>query len=108
MSYYILFFYLLAAISAALPIPLIKKYTQGNPRHTWLVLALFSYIILIYSYIIILQDKNITIVYPIVKVISILVVLLFVIFAFGNKISWEVGVGILFGLLSIYLLSKNV
>lgn len=108
MSTYILFFYLLAAIAAALPIPLIKKYTEGNPKHIWLILALVSYMILIYSYIIILQDKNITVVYPIVKVISILVVLLFGIFVFGNKISGEIGLGVLFGIISIYLLSKNV
>lgn len=108
MSYYILFFYILAAISAALPIPLIKKYTEGNPKHTWLVLALISYIVLIYSYIIILRDNNITVVYPLVKVISILTVLLFGIFMFHDKISGEISLGILFGLMSIYLLSKNM
>lgn len=108
MSSQILFFYLLAAISAALPIPLIKKYTQGNPKHTWIILAFLCYAVLIYSYIIILQDKNITVVYPIVKVISILIVLLFGIFMFGNGITFEIGLGILFGIISIYLLSKNV
>jgi multidrug transporter EmrE-like cation transporter len=107
MNLNILIHYLVAAISASLPIPFIKKYTL-HKNIKWLFFALVSYCVLIHAYIIILNDTNITIVYPIVKVISILLVISFGIFMFENKVTYDIILGIVLAILSIYLLSKKI
>ena len=96
--------YLIAASAAAIPIPLIKKYTLTDEK-IWLIFSAISYIILIYSYSIVLRDENISIIYPFLKVLSVLIVVSVGILAFNEKINLLNSIGIILGILSIYILS---
>jgi len=105
-TYNILWFFI-AAITAAIPIPLIKKYTETKDVK-WIIASVFSYSTLIYAYSIILENKNITIVYPLLKVLSVLIVIGVGFLAFRNKIDFQSIIGILLGVASIYILSRKL
>lgn len=99
--------FLIAAIAAAIPIPFIKEYTETK-NSLWIFLSAVSYSILILAYSIILSQKDITIIYPLLKVLSVLIVILTGILYFKNTIDIETGIGVLFGIISIYVLSRKV
>ncbi len=107
MDFYTIFWFLLAAISAALPIPFIKEYTM-NDSINWIIYSITSYLILILSYSKILRNKNITIIYPLLKVLSVLIVITTGLVVFGNKMNIVSGIGIIFGIISLYLLSSQL
>lgn len=107
MKLYILLWFLISAISAAIPIPLIKKYTETK-NIIWIFLSILSYFVLILSYSVILDDNNITILYPLLKVLSIFIVIFSGIIFFNNKLDMKSLIGILFGIISIYLLSSKI
>jgi multidrug transporter EmrE-like cation transporter len=107
MKIYNILWFFVAAIAAAIPIPLIKKYTETKDVK-WIAASLFSYLILVYAYSIILENKNITIVYPLLKVLSVLIVIAVGFLAFRNKIDIQTIVGILLGIASIYILSRKL
>jgi multidrug transporter EmrE-like cation transporter len=107
MKAYNIFWFFIAAIAAAAPIPIIKKYTEDHDMK-WIGASAVSYLILIYAYTVILDDKNITIVYPILKVLSVLIVIGVGVLAFSNKIDTQSIIGILLGIASIYILSGKI
>jgi multidrug transporter EmrE-like cation transporter len=98
--------YLVAAACSAAPVVLVKKYTESNNSNL-LLLSLLSQCVLIYSYSVILHDKNITVIYPLIKILAILIVALCGFLLFGNKFSVKWILGICFGFLSIYLLTNK-
>jgi multidrug transporter EmrE-like cation transporter len=55
-----------------------------------------------------LKNKNIVIVYPILKVLSVLIVIIAGILLFRATIDIQTIIGIVLGVISIYLLSKKV
>ena len=102
-----LFFWIfLAAISASIPISLLKRYTETNNKW-FIVFSLLSYSLLIYAYTIILLNHNITIIYPIVKIVSILIVVISGLLFFHDSLNIKTGFGLLLGFLSLYLLSTK-
>jgi multidrug transporter EmrE-like cation transporter len=104
---YTVFWVLVAATASAVPVSLIKHYTQTQKIH-WLTLSLICYLILMYSLIQLLKDANIAIIYPILKFLSILMVVAFGIIFFKHKLTNYTALGIVFGLTSIALLAvKN-
>ena len=107
MNYYNIVWFFIAAISAAVPIPFIKIYTETK-NFMWIILSMFSYLILILSYSIILTDKNISIIYPILKVLSVIIVVIAGIFIFKNSLDMKTIIGILLGIVSIYILSNKI
>lgn len=72
------------------------------------VFSILSYLILVLSYSIILKEKNITIVYPILKVLSVFIVVFAGLVFFNNQYDSITIIGILFGMVSIYLLSSKM
>jgi multidrug transporter EmrE-like cation transporter len=104
---FLLFWFFVAAVAAALPIPLIKTYTE-DANLVWIFLSFLSYSVLIYAYSIILHDKNITIVYPVLKVLSVLIVVFAGFLLFSNQMDWKTIVGIVLGISSIYILSSKI
>lgn len=100
-----MWWYSVCAIASAIPIPFIKKYTKTN-HNMWIILAIMSYILLIYSYMQILQDHNISILYPTLKIVSIIIVILIGIIFFNDNLDIRSIFGLLFGITSIYMLSK--
>jgi len=107
MNTYNIFWFIIAAVAAAVPIPFIKNYTESQ-NVKWILASVISYLILIYAYSIILADKNITIVYPILKVLSVLIVIGVGFLAFRNNIDITSATGIILGIASIYILSGKI
>lgn len=107
MDFYLIIWIIIGALAAALPVILVKKYTE-NKDFTYIVLSLMSFSLLIYVYSIVLNNRSIIIIYPIIKIISILFVVFFGYFFFKNKIDAKISLGVLFGIASIYLLSTKI
>jgi multidrug transporter EmrE-like cation transporter len=100
-SYY---WYIIAAFGSALPIPIIKKYNQtGNIK--WLLLAAFIYLILIVAYANAIKNDNISVVYPIIQSMSIIIVVLAGFIFFHETLKTREIFGIIFGIIAIYLLT---
>ena len=100
-------FYLLAAIAAAIPLPLIKQYTLTKD-FIWIILSIISYLILVYTYVKILENDNMSVVYPILKIVSILIVVFSGVIIFGDKLDQRSIIGILLGIIAIYMLSSKL
>ena len=99
------FWIILAAITASLQVIFIKKYLQTNDWY-WIGLSLLTSIILLVTYIKIFNGNNISIIYPIIKILSIIIVIITSEIFFNEKITIKVICGIIFGIISIYLLSS--
>jgi len=99
--------FFVAAIAAAAPIPLIKEYTESGD-YLYVIASLASYILLVIAYIIILDDKDITILYPMLKVLSVLIVVVAGMIVFQNKITVKSAIGIFLAIVSLWLLSSQV
>ena len=69
-------------------------------------MAIFLYIILTFSYFIILHNQRVIIANSIVKILAVLFVAFYGFIILNEKINLKLGLGILFGILSIYLLSN--
>jgi multidrug transporter EmrE-like cation transporter len=106
MKLYFIIWYLIAAFTSALQIIFIKKYTDTKSLF-WVILSILSACIMLLSYVILVVNNNITIIYPIIKVLSIVFVSIIGFFAFNNKIDTKSFIGILFGIVSIFLLSHK-
>ena len=96
---------ILAAISASLGVIFIKKYLQTKDW-TWIALAVFTSLLLTFTYVKTLGGQNISVIYPIIKILSIIIVIITGEIFFKNKITMKVIGGIVFGIISIYLLSS--
>ena len=97
------FWIILAAITASLQVIFIKKYLQTNDWF-WLDLSLLTSVFLLVTYIKIFNGNNISIIYPIIKILSIIIVIITGDVFFKNKITIKSIVGIILGIISIYLL----
>ena len=67
---------------------------------------MISYTILVYAYIKLLNKKNISWIYPIIKIFSVLIVVGFGFFTFGEILTLNKYIGILLGCISLYILSN--
>jgi len=97
--------YLVAAVAAAAPIPLLKEWTRDG-WVGWIALSAVSYATLIWAYTVVLRDSDISVVYPFLKVLSVLVVVGAGLAVFSDRLTIRTGVGITLGAASIYLLSS--
>ena len=97
------FWIILAAITASLQVIFIKKYLQTNDWF-WLDLSLLTSVFLLVTYIKIFNGNNISIIYPIIKILSIIIVIITGDVFFKNKITMRIIVGIILSIISIYLL----
>jgi multidrug transporter EmrE-like cation transporter len=102
---FLFFWIFIASIFASSAVICLQMYTKEK-NNMWLVLSLLSYCMLMYSYINLFLNFNIVIVYPFVKIISILLVVLSSLLFFNSQLNIKIGFGILFGLISVYLLSE--
>ena len=94
--------YIIAATLVALvPLPLIKSYISSGGNHK-IIAALLCYALLAYCYIKIFSVTSVSKSYTIIQVLQVLVVVLFGYLYYAEEVNWW---GILFGVLSIYLLS---
>jgi len=95
---------LLAAFASTLPASFIKQYTK-KPNNIWIFLSILSYLILIFTYIYLFKNKEISTIYPIIKICSIIMVICFGVLYLGETFTTTNFIGIILGITSIYLLS---
>jgi multidrug transporter EmrE-like cation transporter len=99
-----IFWFIIGAITSALPAPLVKYYLKTD-RSIWIIISIISYVTLIFVYTVILKDRNVTITYAILKVLSIIFTAGLDIFIFKTKFSLKTIIGIVLAIVSVILLS---
>jgi uncharacterized membrane protein len=100
----LIFWIILAASTASLQVISIKKYLQTKDW-SWIALSLLTSIILILTYVKTLSGNNMTSIYPIIKILSIIIVIIIDAIFFNNKLTMKIIGGIIFSIISIYLLA---
>ena len=94
---------LLAAITGATNVVLVKQYIITQDI-CYIPILLLSGLITLYSYYNIFTSRDISNGYPIVKILSILIVVFFGIIVYDEKISYKKLVGIILSIIAMYLL----
>jgi len=97
---------MLGAITSAIPALCMKQYAHHHEFY-WLVISFISYVILMYAYYKLFEFTDVSVLYPLLKVLSILFVIGTGVVVFGEQITTRIGVGLLLGVGSIYLLSNS-
>ena len=99
----IIYWLLFATIIAILPVYFIKQFLLTNNNFN-LIYALLLYIILIKLYIEIFKQQQISSSYTLLQITQILLVVFGSIVFFNEQLTYKKIMGILAGLLSVYLL----
>ena len=92
---------LLGAILSALPIYLVLQYKNDN-KYIWIFLAMLFNSLLILVYIQVMKTNNSTTQYTLIKILSIITVAIFCSIIYKEQMKW---LGLIFGLITIYLMS---
>ena len=99
--------YIIAIINSALAGILVKYYVSYSCS-TYLYAAIFCNIFVIFAYVQIFKNLDISSSYPFIKILSIMIVAIIGFIFFNEKCNITKIVGIILGVVSIYLLSiKN-
>ena len=97
---------IIATIIAIIPVYFINKYIMTN-NYLYIILTIFVYMILLYSYInLSKQSEEVMVVYIQLKILQILLVAMIGIFIFNEKLTINKIIGIVAGCISIYYLSN--
>lgn len=94
----------LQIIISIIPLALIKKYIL-NGNTLLLVLCLLFYSVMIAIYIKLLRNDGLSKVYTLVQILQVILVVLMGILFFNEKLSLNIIIGLLFGIVAIYLLN---
>lgn len=97
---------MLATISAIVPVLLIEKYVLTH-QSIYMICALLSYAILAYSYIKLFRVDEITVIYPILQIIQLIIVVIASVYLFRESLHSDKIIGLVLGGISIYFLSKK-
>ena len=95
---------IIASFCSALTVLMVKQYEQLT-NYLYLLVVALSEIGLIYGYIQLLQKGDLITEFALVKIISILIVLLPSIMFFGSILTTKKIIGLIFGIIAIYLLN---
>lgn len=96
--------FVIATLAAAIPIPMIKQYTE-TLQVQWLIFSMISYTILLMAYVKVLKGNYISLMYPVLKVSSALMVVFIGIIFDGEILRMKNIVGIFLACISLYLLN---
>ena len=97
--------YIIAIINSALA-GILVKYCVSNSCSSYLYAAIFCNIFVIFAYVQIFKDNSISTSYSCIKIISIILVAIIGFTFFNEKCDINKIVGLILGIISIYLLSK--
>jgi hypothetical protein len=98
---------IIGAAAAGAPILFVKRYL-ADERLAWIAASLASYSLLVYAYVKILgQGGEISILYPLVKITSILLVVGAGGLLLGDRLNVKGWLGIVLAIVAIYLLSTE-
>jgi len=100
-----IFWIIVAAFALAVPVPLIKRYTETKDMGP-LCLAIASYYVLVYAYMELLAKNDFIVISPIVKVLSLIMVVVAAILFFGSRLTPRLVAGLVAAVVAIWLLRK--
>jgi multidrug transporter EmrE-like cation transporter len=100
-----IFWILFGALVSAIPVTLIKLYTETKQIFL-LFLSVICYLLVLVSYVHVFEKGDIITFYIIMKILSDILVILSGILFFSEKLSIKKSFGILLAILSVYLLSS--
>lgn len=103
----IVFWVILAILASTTQVTCVNMFTKKKDI-CWIMIALLASCTLIFSYIQLLSQTNLESIYPFIKILSIVLVVLASICLFDAKPNTTMIVGLVFGFVSIYLLSSTV
>ena len=99
------FWIIISAILSGISIATLKQYTiTKNIR--WLLLTVVLFLILIVTYHNSFCGNDITTIYPMVKILTVRLVVLFGVFIFDEKLTIKHIFGLMLGCIGLYLLSS--
>ena len=101
----LIFWVLFGSLTTAIPVTLIKIYTESKQKFL-LFLSILSSILAIISYVTIFEKGDIITFYIIMKILSDLLVIASGILFFSEKLTIKKGFGVLLALLSVYVISS--
>ncbi len=99
----LILYLLFATIASTLTVVFVKEYINKK-QPVYLLLTILSEALLIYSYLNILNIKDVSSYYSYIKIMSILLVSFYGFFVLNENITTNKILGLSFGLLSIYFL----
>jgi multidrug transporter EmrE-like cation transporter len=97
---------LAGAAATGLPALFVKEYLK-NKNGNWLLACILCYMVLLMAYIALFSTESIHVVYPIIKVVSILLVVAGGLLFFRERIGGKGLAGLVCAVLAIYLLSAD-
>ncbi len=102
---YIYIYIFIAAIFSSFPIIFVNNYIKNN-NIIWILLAITSYAVLVFSYYYLLKDRSndVTKLYSTIKISSIIIVSLFSTLLLHEKLTTKNIIGLLLGMIAITLL----
>jgi multidrug transporter EmrE-like cation transporter len=96
--------YIVSIIATTLSIIFVKKYTMTQ-NFMWIIYALICSALVIWSFIIILPSGRMFVLYPIIKILTILLIAIIGHIYFNEKLNTLSFIGIILSIISIYILS---
>jgi multidrug transporter EmrE-like cation transporter len=96
---------IVAVISASVQVASVKKYTKTN-QMSWILVSILASLFLILAYVKTFNGQKISIIYPLIKILCIIFVIITGVIFFNEKLSMKVIGGVIFGVISIYLLAS--
>lgn len=102
---FLISWFIIGSIAAIIPVILIKEYTV-NKNNNLLLISLVCYLILLYSYIHIFNNKTISSAYTIIQLLQIIIIALSGMILFKEKITSKTIFGIFLAIAAMYYLNK--
>ena len=99
-----IYWIIIATIASASPVLLVKEYIKSNNLR-FIVLAIVSYLTLLFTYIHLFKENEISKIYSLIKIAQLVIVALIAIQLHNEKINKNKIIGIAAGVVSIIYLS---
>jgi len=106
MNILLIFAYLVSTIATTLSIVFVKQYTISK-NIFWIIYAIICSIMVIWSFTIILPTGKMYIIYPTIKILTILLIAIIGDIYFNEKLNTTSLIGIILSIISIYILSLH-
>jgi len=100
------FLFIIAIIASSMTVLLLKQHTKSK-NDMCIIFAIISELVLIFAYLTILNNYKMNVMYPIIKIMSMIIVVFVGVFLYDEHMIIENKIGIVFGIVALLLLSKK-